>query len=83
MKRSIFKAHVITTLLILTIFQSNAQDIQYVRKQLDRLCSPEFYGRVYYKKDDKLAAAYLSEQFKGHGLRSFGKDYFQHYSFVV
>ncbi len=83
MEKNIFKVQVIITLLILTIFQSNAQDIQYVRKQLDRLCSPEFYGRAYYKKGDNLAAAYLSDQFKGHGLRSFEKDYFQHYSFNV
>ena len=79
MEKNIFKVQVIITLLILTIFQSNAQDIQYVRKQLDHLCSPEFYGRAYYKKGDNLAAAYLSDQFKGHGLRSFEKDYFQHY----
>ena len=83
MKRNILKAQVITTLLILTIIQSNAQDIQYVRKQLDRLCSPEFHGRAYYNKGDNLAAAYLSDQFKDHGLRSFEKDYFQHYSFNV
>lgn len=83
MEKNIFKVQVIITLLILTIFQSNAQDIQYVRKQLDRLCSPEFYGRAYYKKGDNLAASYLSDQFKGHGLRSFEKDYFQHYSFNV
>lgn len=83
MEKNIFKVQVIITLLILTIFQSNAQDIQYVRKQLDRLCSPEFYGRAYYKKGDNLAASYLSDQFKGHRLRSFEKDYFQYYSFNV
>jgi aminopeptidase YwaD len=83
MKKNIFQAQLIVALLILSSFQSNAQDIQYVRKQLDRLCSPEFYGRAYYKNGDNLAAAYLSDQFKDHGLRSFEKDYFQHYSFNV
>jgi aminopeptidase YwaD len=83
MKKNIFQAQLIVALLILSSFQSNAQDIQYVRKQLDRLCSPEFYGRAYYKNGDNLTAAYLSDQLKDHGLRSFEEDYFQYYSFKV
>ena len=50
MKKNILQAQLIVALLVLSFFQSNAQDIQYVRKQLDRLCSPEFHGRAYYKK---------------------------------
>ena len=83
MKKKIFQAQLFVALLLLSSFQSSAQDIQYVRKQLDRLCSPEFHGRAYYNKGDNLAAAYLSDQFKDHGLRSFEKDYLQHYSFNV
>lgn len=74
---------VISVLLILTIIPSNAQDIIYVRKQLDRLCSPGFFGRAYYNRGDKLAADYLADQFTDIGLSPFGKDYFQHYSFNV
>ena len=83
MKKNIFLAQLFVALLILSSFQSSAQDIQYVRKQLDRLCSPEFHGRAYYNKGDNLAAAYLSDQFEDHGLSSFEKDYLQHYSFNV
>ena len=59
------------------------QDIKYVRKQLDRLCSPEFYGRAYYKKGDSIAADYLAERYKEAGLLSFGPDYFQRHSLNV
>jgi len=83
MNKNLFRAQLIVALLLLSFFQSSAQDIQYVRKQLDRLCSPEFHGRAYYNKGDNLAAAYLSNQFKYHGLNSFEKDYLQHYSFNV
>ncbi|MCP4314022.1 MAG: M28 family peptidase [Bacteroidetes bacterium] len=83
MKKNIFQAQLFVALLLLSFFQSSAQDIQYVRKQLDRLCSPEFHGRAYYNKGDNLAAAYLSDQFTNHGLSSFEKDYLQHYSFNV
>ena len=37
-----------------------AQDIKYVRKQLERLCSREFQGRGYYHKGDSIAAYYLA-----------------------
>ena len=70
-------------LFALTILSVNAQDVKYVRKQIERLCSPEFHGRAYYKRGDSLAADYLSEQFKGFGLHSYGTDYFQNYSFNV
>lgn len=83
MSKTTFKALGIFTLLILTLIPSNAQDIQYVRKQLDRLCSPEFFGRAYYNRGDKLAADYLADQFADIGLSSFGTDYFQPYSFNV
>ncbi|MEX2028759.1 MAG: M28 family peptidase [Candidatus Curtissbacteria bacterium] len=63
--------------------QCIGQDIKYVRKQLERLCSPEFYGRAYYKKGDSIAAHYLAERYKEAGLLSFGPDYFQQHSLNV
>jgi hypothetical protein len=67
----------------MTIINANAQDIVYVRQQLKKLCSPEFYGRGYYKKGDKIAADHLAKEFKKFGLKSYGSDYFQKYTFNV
>jgi len=78
-----FKLKVTLAIIILSVFNANAQDIKYARKQLKRLCSPEFHGRAYYNKGDSIAADYLASQFKGFGLRSYGTDYFQEYSFNV
>ena len=73
------KHKIVLALMALTVFNLNAQDVQYLRKQLDRLCSPEFHGRAYYQKGDGIAADYLADQFKGFGLESYTKDYFQEY----
>jgi len=69
--------------LALSLLNANAQDVQYVRRQIERLCGPEFHGRAYYKKGDSLAADYLALEFKGFGLKSYDSDYFQNYSFEV
>ena len=76
---------VLVLLLITGMFlpQCMGQDIKYVRNQLERLCSPEFYGRAYYKKGDSIAADYLAERYKEAGLLSYGPDYFQRHSLNV
>ena len=50
------KTFFVSILVALTFINVNAQDIVYARQQLKKLCSPEFYGRGYYKKSDKIAA---------------------------
>jgi len=77
------KQKITLVFFILSILNVNAQDIKYVRKQLERLCSQEFHGRAYYKRGDSIAADFLSTQFKTFGLKSFGPDYLQRYSFNV
>ena len=77
------KRKITLVFIIVSVLNVNAQDIQYVRKQLERLCSPEFHGRAYYKRGDSIAADYLAAQFKTFGLKSFGPDYLQKYSFNV
>jgi hypothetical protein len=73
----------VLTIIALSLSTVNAQDLQYVRKQLNQICSPEFHGRAYYKRGDSIAADYLTGQFKDFGLRSFGSGYLQDYSFNV
>lgn len=77
------KQKIILALFVLAFLNANAQDVKYVRRQIERLCSPGFHGRAYYKRGDSLAADYLAQQLKGFGLNSFGSDYFQYYSFHV
>ena len=77
------KAYLVLLLLGLTIISLNAQDIAYARQQLEKLCSPEFYGRGYYKKGDKIAADHLASEYDKFGLKSYGPDYFQEYAFNV
>ncbi len=47
------------------------------------MCSPEFHGRAYYNRGDSIAADYLAAQFKSFGLKFYGPDYLQDYSFNV
>ena len=75
--------YLVSLLVVLTITSANAQDIAYARQQLNKLCSPEFYGRGYYKKGDKIAADHLANEYKKFGLKSYGSDYFQEYAFNV
>jgi hypothetical protein len=70
-------------ILVTSALNLTAQDIKYARKQLERLCSPEFQGRGYYKKGDSIAASYLADRFKESSLKSYGADYFQSYTFNV
>ncbi len=76
-------SYLVSLLLVLTSISVNAQDIAYARQQLEKLCSPEFYGRGYYKKGDKIAADYLAKEYEKFGLKSYGPDYFQEYAFNV
>jgi hypothetical protein len=78
-----FKLIIIIAIVLTNAMKADAQDIKYVRQQLELLCSPEFHGRAYYKKGDNIAADHLAGQFKKFELMSYSSDYFQNYSFKV
>jgi len=68
----------------LIFFQSfSAQDIEYARRIIRDLSSPEMNGRGYVKKGDYKAAKYISREFKSIGLESFTKRYLQPFSVSV
>jgi hypothetical protein len=77
------KHRIVLAIIALAFFNLHAQDVQYVRKQLERLCSPEFHGRAYFQNGDRIAADYLAGQFKGFGLLSYSPNYFQEYTLNV
>jgi putative aminopeptidase FrvX len=62
---------------------ANGQNTQYVRKQLQMLCSPEMHGRGYYNRGDSIAAYYIADQFRKLGIKSFTNDFIQRYDFNV
>ena len=73
----------ILVFIISQISTANAQEIRYVRQQLDILCNPDFHGRGYYKRGDRIAAEHLAVEFEKFDLKTYGKNYFQNYSFNV
>lgn len=55
----------------------HAQDLKYARTIIDTLCAPNMHGRGYVRDGDKLAARYISREFKRWGLSFLGLDYYQ------
>lgn len=48
-----------------------AQDSSGIRRHIDTLCSPFMHGRGYVNNGDKIAAEYISSEFKKYGVKSF------------
>ena len=61
----------------------NAQDMQRVKGVIDTLSSPAMHGRGYVLEGDRRAAFYLAQKFKEIKLRSFSKDFYQHYAIDI
>lgn len=79
-----FYCHVFCGILfsISPLFSQNRAD---AKKIIDTLASPSMHGRGYVAGGDKIAAAYISEQFKGLNLISLNRSssYFQNFNFPV
>jgi len=60
-----------------------AQDSGYARLLVDTLASPYMAGRGYTEDGGKKAASLIATEFQKHKLKSFGKDYFQKFSFPM
>ncbi|MES2778901.1 MAG: M28 family peptidase [Bacteroidota bacterium] len=63
--------------ICICLLQVEAQDIEYAKRVVKDLCSPEMAGRGYVKKGMQKAADYIHNEYKQTGLVSFGVDYFQ------
>ncbi len=63
----------------------SAQDRAYAKQVIDTLASPSMHGRGYVQKGDKIAANYISDQYKSFGLIPFNiaGNYFQDFSFPI
>ncbi len=61
-----------------------AQDLGYARKVVKTLASPAFKGRGYVANGDKLASAFIADEFKKSGLIPLNKgSYFQEYDLAA
>ena len=71
--------------LLLNATALYSQDRAYAKKVIDTLASPSMHGRGYVAKGDKIAANYISDQFKSFGLTSFNISgtYFQKFNFPI
>ncbi|MHC1706854.1 MAG: M28 family metallopeptidase [Bacteroidales bacterium] len=70
-------------LFLLWSMPSVSQDLKFVRKILDTLCSPYMAGRGYVNRGDLHAATYIADQFHQIGLESMGSGFFQNYNFPI
>ncbi len=77
------KKIVFISLILSVVLFSSAQDLAYVRSIDSTLSSPQFNGRGYVDKGEKMAAAYLSDQLKSFGIQEFTKDYYQPFTFSI
>ena len=64
-------------------FSGYSQDINYAHQVMKQLCSPEFHGRGYVEKGDKIAAEYISEQLKKWNVKQINNSYFQPFRISV
>lgn len=72
--------------LILSSFHLIAfsQDIDYARRIVEKLSSPEFKGRGYIENGDKISADYISNEFRNFGLLPINrKNYYQKFDISV
>lgn len=68
---------------LLTHLFGSAQDKEYTREVIEKLCSPSFHGRGYYKQGDQKAAKYIAKEFSKHDLQYFADGYFQEYKLNI
>lgn len=61
--------------------QVTAQDLDYAKRVVKDLCSPEMAGRGYVNKGMQKAADYIQQEYRQQGLQTFGSSYFQSFGY--
>lgn len=64
-------------------FALNAQDSVQLRSHINVLASKGLFGRGYVGKGMQKAGRYIAQQYKDAGLKAFGADYYQPFSYAV
>jgi len=66
-------------IIIFTLQQILAQDIQYAKNIISKLTDKSFFGRGYVNKGDSIAANFLAIEMKNIGVKKFNQTFYQHY----
>lgn len=82
-KSRIFIQSILLVLLFFAKQNAFAQTIDYAREVVNTLASDDFKGRGYVDNGDKLAAEYISSEFKRFGLNPFNDTYYQQFETPV
>jgi aminopeptidase YwaD len=78
-----FKYSLLVTFFYIS-FNIYSQDLNNVKRNIEQLAGPSYYGRGYVKKGDSKAAQYIASEFKKAGLLPANKSsYYQKLSFPV
>ncbi|MCF8370116.1 MAG: Zn-dependent exopeptidase M28 [Bacteroidales bacterium] len=77
------KNFLITITILFLSITAFSQDIQYVRRIIEKLASPDFHGRGYVENGDGVAAKYISEEIELIGLQQFNGSWFQKFTMPV
>ena len=62
---------------------SSAQQVEYAKDVIGKLCSPDMKGRGYVDNGDLKAASFVASEFEKTGLKKYSKTYFQKFSTPV
>jgi len=68
---------------LFSILTITAQDLNYVKKTISALASPEMNGRGYVFKGDSMAADYIKAEMSLAGLKPFNNNYYQHFNISI
>jgi len=77
------KISVIVLLAMMFYLPLRAQDISYVKKVIDTLTSSSMHGRGYVNKGDRIASAFIRNEFKNDSLKYFATNYLQTFKLPV
>jgi len=73
------------TILIASLLISPvlSQNLNYTKEVLEKLCSPEFFGRGYVNDGGRLAADYIASELSKWKVKSFGDSYLQPFEMPI
>jgi len=75
--------YALTAAFLLLPCAINAQNKEYAKQVIEKLCSDDFSGRGYINEGDKKAARFIAETFRRYRLGSSTVDYMQPFGFQV
>lgn len=80
MKKYLSLSVFLLSLLAVPLF---SQNLAYTKEVLDKLCSPELFGRGYVNEGGKLAAEYMAGELAKWKVKSFGDSYLQDFEMPI